>query len=103
MGKTKFDGVVESVHYNPEGQVKWVRVYRRRGPTFSDRLLMNRDEFIRELKSGRRYFSGKRIALQASTFDLGEQVSLLQRDGSEYIVIGEQSSEKDFLKGVPII
>jgi hypothetical protein len=103
MGKTKYDGVVEAVHYGEDGLIDWVRVYRRRGSTFSDRLLMKRDEFIQELKSRRKYFSGKRLTYLASTFEISEEVRLLEQDDREFIVIGDSQAEKDRLRGVPVI
>lgn len=103
MGKIKYDGVVEAVHYDSEGQVVWVRVYRRRGPTFSDRILLDRNEFIKELKAGRRYYSGKRIPLKASTFELGRPVKLIEQNGKEILAIGDRQPEGDCLDGVPII
>jgi hypothetical protein len=103
MGKTKFDGVVEAAHYSPDGMIDWVRVYQRRGPTFSDRILLKRDQFIAELKLGMQYYSGKRIPLMAGTFELAEPVHLVQKDGKEVLLIGEEGGEKDNLKGVPII
>jgi hypothetical protein len=103
MGKTKFDGVVEAVHYDAGGQVDWVRVFQRRGPTFSDRVILKRDSFIRELKAGMSYYSGKRIPLMAGTFDLADPVRLVERDGKEILLIGDGQPEKDNLAGVPII
>jgi hypothetical protein len=103
MGKTKYDGVIEAAHYNLDGMVSWVRVYRRRGPTFSDRILMNREELIKELKSGRVYYSGKRIPYMAGTFEVSEKILLEERDGKEVLLIGEHTAEKDQLTGLPII
>lgn len=103
MAKTKYDGVVESVHYQPDGEINWVRVYQRRGPTFSDRILLKRADFITQLKAGRKYYSGKRIPLQASTFDIFEPIRLVEKDGRDIIVIGDEEEEHDKLKGVPII
>ena len=31
MANKKYDGVIEAVHYAPDGQVEWVRAYLRRG------------------------------------------------------------------------
>ena len=55
MARTTFDGVIEAVRYKPDGQVDWVRAYLRRGPTFSDRIMINRATLIENLKSGKRY------------------------------------------------
>jgi hypothetical protein len=80
-----------------------VRVYQRRGPTFSDRIILKREIFIQELKAGMSYYSGKRTPLMASTFDLAEPVRLVQQDGKEVLLIGDKQGEKDNLSGVPII
>jgi hypothetical protein len=103
MAKIKYDGVVESVHYDPDGTINWVRVYQRRGPTFSDRMLLKRDDFINQLKGGKKYYSGKRIPFQGGTFEVFEPVRLLEKDGQEIVVIGEKDAEHDRLEGVPII
>jgi hypothetical protein len=103
MAKKKFDGVVESVHYNPDGSINWVRVYQRRGPTFSDRVILKREDFIQQLKAGRKYYSGKRTPLMAGTFEIFEPVRLEEKDGKEIVIIGDEQSEHDKLSGVPII
>lgn len=53
MAKQKFDGVIDAVHYNPDGQVKWVRAYLRRGATFTDNLLIQRQDLVEEIRSGK--------------------------------------------------
>ncbi len=103
MAKPKFDGVVEAVHYKPDGQVGWVRVYKRRGSAFSDRILLNRDKLIEELKSGKHYVSGKRIPLMAGTFEVSGSVNVVQNNGSEVLVTDDLQSKQDRLEGVPII
>lgn len=103
MAKPKFDGVIEAVRYKPDGQVDWVRAYLRRGPTFSDRVLLDRQTLIEHLKSGKRYLAGKRVRLMASTFEVSEPLQVLQVDGAEVLVTGERRSERDSLEGVPLI
>ena len=103
MAKPKIDGVIEAVRYNPDGQVKWVRAYLRRGPTFSDRILLDRQALIEQLKSGKNFMSGKRVEQMASTFQLGKSVRLLQNNGQEVLVTGETQSNQDRLEGVPIL
>ncbi|MGE5224873.1 MAG: hypothetical protein ACM3PY_20760 [Omnitrophica WOR_2 bacterium] len=101
MAKEKLDGVVEAVHYSPDGKVAWVRAYERRGPTFSDRILLDRKGFIEKLKAGKKFFAGQRIPQEASTFDIFSPIRLIQRDGSEVIVTGDQRTDIDSLAGVP--
>jgi hypothetical protein len=103
MANTKFDGVIEAVHYKPDGQVDWVRSYLRRGPTFSDRLLIDRQTLIEHLKAGKNYMVGRRVLQFASTFEVTVPVKVVQRDGKDIILAGEGPSNQDHLEGVPII
>jgi hypothetical protein len=103
MKKVKFDGVIEAVHYTPEGQVAWVRVYERRGPTFSDRVLLDRSTLISRLKARKRFVIGQRKAQWASTFDTAASLQLIRKDGRDLIVTGETSAGHDSLDGAPLI
>jgi len=49
MAQEKFDGVIEAVRYSPEGAVSQVRMYERRGPTWSDCVLLDRAELDKEI------------------------------------------------------
>lgn len=103
MAKQKFDGVVEAVHYKPDGQVDWVRAYLRRGPTFSDYILLDRQTLIEHLKSGKKYMSGARVPLLASTFEVSEPIRVIQKDSQEILVTGDIQAGQDRLQGVPLI
>ncbi len=103
MAKPRFDGVVEAVHYAPDGQVAWVRVYERRGPTFSDRLLLDRQSLIQKIKSRKRFVIGERKVLWASTFDTSSALQLIRKDGRELIVAGSTSVDHDSLGSAPQI
>ncbi len=103
MAKMKFDGVVEAVHYNPDGKVQWVRAYVRRGKVFSDIILLDRRTLAEQLKSGRRIMAGKRIPLMAGTFEVSKTIRLVQQDGQEVLVTGDRMANKDSLEGVPVI
>jgi hypothetical protein len=103
MAKPKFDGVIEAVHYKPDGQVDWVRSYLRRGPTFSDRLLLDRQTLIEHLKAGKNYMAGQRVPLLASTFEVTVPIKVIQKDGEDIVVTGDVSSDHDNLAGVPRI
>jgi len=46
MAKPKYDTVVEAVHYQPDGQVAWVRAYQRRGPTFTDWMILKQNLYF---------------------------------------------------------
>jgi hypothetical protein len=103
MAKPKIDGVIEAVRYNPDGQIKWVRAYLRRGPTYSDHILLDRQSLIEQLKSGKYFMAGERVEQMASTFQFGKPVRLQQSNGHEILVTGETQSNQDRLEGVPIL
>ena len=103
MAKQKFDGVIEAVHYTVDGQVEWVRAYERRGATFSDHVLISRQELVNKLKAGKQYLTGRRKAYLASTFDLSQPVRLVPQDGHEVLAVGEAQAKRDHLDGVPVI
>lgn len=103
MAKVKFDGIIEGVRYNPDGQIAWVRLYQRRGPTFSDREIWDRQNLIATLKSGKRIVFGERQPLMASTFNVRGELRLVQHRGQDVLVTGEAQSEHDLLSGVPQI
>jgi len=102
MPKHKYDVIVEAVRYNSNGQLDWARVYLRRGPTFSDRVLLNRSTLIEQIKSGKKFMSGKRIPLLAGTFDVASSIQLIQHDGKEFIVTGTHQADHDNLEGIPV-
>lgn len=103
MAKIKYDGVVEAVHYKPNGEVDWVRAYERRGPTFSDHVLIKRDDLVERLKSGRKFLVGSRMPFKASTFDVTQPLRLVKVGEGEAIVVGQSQDERDQLEGVPVI
>jgi len=103
MAKIKYDGVLEAAHFNPDGQIDWVRVYIRRGPIFSDRILLSRAAFIEQLKAGKRYMVGERIDNMGGKFNVTKPVHVQHKDGNPVIVVGETRATQDELAGVPII
>jgi hypothetical protein len=100
MAKAKFDSIVEAVRYHPDGKVEWVRAYVRRGQTFSDIVLLDRQTLVEQLKSGKRIMAGRRVPLLASTFEVFKPLHLLQQD---ILVTGDMTAHKDCLDGVPVI
>ncbi len=103
MPKQKFDGVVEAVHYKPDGQVDWVRAYLRRGPTFSDRIMLDRQGLIGQLKTGKHFMSGKRIPLMAGSFEVGRPLKVIQAESKDILVTDDLQAKQDCLEGVPVI
>jgi glycerate kinase len=103
FGKKGPDGVVESVRYGTDGMVEWVRMYQRRGPTYSDWVLVKRPALIEMLKAGKKVVVGERVRFEASTFKTGPVLQVIERGGKEMLVTGEGRAEKDNLEGVPIV
>ena len=96
----KFDGVIEAVRYK-NGQIVMVRAYERRGASFSDHLLILRRELLERLKKGRKFVTGSRRKLLASTFESGAAVRVVSRDGKEFISTRE-AADRDDLEQVPL-
>lgn len=96
----KYDGVIEAVRYKG-GKIDVVRAYERRGPTFSDRILLDRATLVERLKNGKRYVTGQRKEFLASTFDVDKSIDLVGMDGSAVVTTGSEA-EQDLLEGVPI-
>ena len=103
MAQPKYDIVVEAVHFKPNGRVEWARVYERRGATFSDCVLLTRDEIIQRLKSNKKVVVGRRIPYLASTFEIFFPIQLITRDGDEILTSSDASNHRDHLEGVPVI
>ncbi len=101
--KKKFDGIVEAVHYNPNGDIDWIRIYERRGPTYSDRLLLDRDTLIQRLKAGKIIVAGERLPFQASTFQTQDRLKLASNNGREIILTENSTASHDHVEGVPVI
>ncbi len=103
MAKAKYDGVVQAVRYGSDGQVQWVRAHLRRGPTWSDHVLLDRKTLIEQIKSGKRFMAGKRIPRLAGTFEVSHPIKLVQKDGQEFLATGDADPQRDRLDGVPLI
>ncbi len=95
----KFDAVIEAVRYK-NGKIEVVRAYERRGPTFSDRVLLDRNALLERLKAGKRFVTGQRKEYLASTFDVGKAVRLVGQD-SKQVVTTLPEADHDELEGVP--
>jgi len=96
----KFDGIVEAVHYK-NGQIVTLRGYERRGASFSDRILIDRKDFLELIKSGKKFLTGTRKKFWASTFEEGKPIQVVSRDGKEYISTSSDA-DHDELEKVPV-
>jgi hypothetical protein len=96
----KFDGVIEAVRYKG-GRIELVRAYERRGPTFSDRVLLDRATLLARIRQGKRFVIGQRRKLLASTFDVGMPVNLVGQEDSQ-VLTTLAGHTQDLLDGVPV-
>jgi hypothetical protein len=103
MARTKYDGIIESVHFEEEGTVGWVRAFLRRGPTWSDLTLIYRDELVDQLKSGKHFVSGKRLDYMGTTFETGDSINLIDKNNHVVLVTDDIQSDNDRLEGIPIL
>jgi hypothetical protein len=103
MARPKYDGIVQAVHYTPQGQVAWVRVFLRRGPTWSDVILLDRQSLIDQIGAGKRFMAGDRVPLLAGSFEVSKPIKILSKDDGKILITGDLVSEKDCLDGVPLV
>lgn len=99
----KVDGVIEAAHFTSDGKLAWVRAYERRGPTWSDLVLLDRATLVQRLKKRKRFYVGTRREFLASEFDLGEPVRLIEFYRGEALVSGQGQANHDRLGGIPIV
>ena len=97
----KIDGVIEAVRYKQNGQIALVRAYVRRGVTFSDRVLLDRETLLERLKGGKHFSTGQRKEFWASTFELGKVVRTVSKDGKDFLTTREDASHRDELEETP--
>jgi hypothetical protein len=100
MALKKFDVLIEAVRYE-NGQIACVRAYERRGPTFSDRVLIERSDLAERMKNGKKVMTGQRREFLASTFELGKPVQALKQNDLE-VISTRVAAEHDDLEGVPV-
>ena len=102
MAQKKFDALIEVVRYLPSGFIDCVRVYERRGPTFTDRILLDRETLLERLKKGQKFVTGRRVPQMGSTFEVDDSLTLISTSGGEFITTGASTSGRDDLKGTPL-
>ena len=100
MGKPKYDGVIEAVHYQPDGKIAWVRAYLRNGPIWSDRVLVDRTKLVDLLKAGKNVQLGSRIEQMGGEFNISKPVKL---DNDRILAGQSTTSTGDHLEGAPVI
>ena len=103
FGKKKVDGVVEAVHFGADGLAEWFRIFERRGPTWSDRVKLSRADLIARIQDGKKFAVGKRIPLQATDFEMGDPVTIIEKNGKIHLACGQHNGSSDTLANVPVV
>ncbi len=99
MALKKPDGIIEAVRVE-DGKITAVRAFERRGPTFGDRVLLDREGLLERLRKGKKFMTGRRKEFWASTFETGGLVHAVGPEGSEWISTRADAT-RDGLEGVP--
>jgi hypothetical protein len=97
MPPAKFDIVITTVRYAPDGKIEMVRAFERRGAVFSDHVLLSRDALLEKLQSGKHCVTGKRKEFLGGRFDIQETVQL----ATDFITT-DPGAGQDTLANVPV-
>lgn len=103
MAKPQYDGVVQAVRYDDEGQVLWVRAFLRRGPIWSDHIQLDRNDLIEKINSGMKIMTGERLPYYGITFETSMPVKVVKANNHEILIAGDVQGDTDCLEGVPLI
>lgn len=103
MLETKVDFVIEAVHYKSDGSIDYVRLYERRGPAFSDRVLYSREKLLQALRSKKIVQTGYRLPGLATTFQLTGIVKVEGTNSASVIFNTDETPATDQLADVPIL
>lgn len=101
--RQKYDVVVVAVRYEAPGKIAWVRAFERRGPTWSDRRMIQRTELVTRLQAGEKIVTGERIRFEAGSFITGEALRVEEKNGSQWVLAGSANGSGDALQHVPIL
>lgn len=97
----KLDGVIEAVRFTRDQKIDMVRAYLRRGVAFSDRVLLDRNALLEEIKKGKRFYTGRRKELWAGSFDLDKVVRRVASNGKEFLTTRPDTPQYDELEETP--
>ena len=99
----KVDLIIEAAHFKPNGYIENVRAYVRRGPTYSDCVLLSRAELINNIRMGKRVATGQRVPRMASTFIDLIPISVIKKAEHIFITSNDFTNERDYLNNIPTL
>jgi hypothetical protein len=103
MKKKPTDIIIEAARIKSNGQLDFVRAYKRRGTTYSDCYLLTRSELIEQLLQGKSVASGQRVSYMASTFINIVPIRLTEENHRVIIKSGNRMTVQDDLLKVPLL
>jgi hypothetical protein len=98
----KMDGVIEAVRRNTDGKIQMARYYERRGSTWSDHMLIQREDLVKRVKNGEKFAIGERLMYMAGTFDVFSKVKISGNNGQEKLVTDKSTDSKVELQEAPL-
>jgi hypothetical protein len=103
MARKNDDGIIVAAHYKADGDIDWVQAFLRRGPIWSDVVIISREALVEQIKSGKNYVTGTRVEYMGTTFETADVVNLITSNDHNILVTGDIDSETDRLENVPIL
>jgi hypothetical protein len=103
MNRNKADLIIEAVHHKYNGQIDFVRAYQKRGETYSDCILVKRQELLEMLLVGRQVVTGQRIPFLGTIFSDLTSVGLLTINNKKTIATTGSTVHQKELVETPII
>ncbi|HEY4693517.1 MAG TPA: hypothetical protein VIH16_08775 [Bellilinea sp.] len=98
----KYDGMIEAVRRSADGEIEIARFFERHGPTWSDHMLIKRDDLVKRVKKGEKFVIGERLAYLGGTFDVFSRVQLTSNGGKEKLVTSTSPDSKIELQEAPL-
>lgn len=98
----KFDGVIEAVHRSPDGSIEYARLYKRRGSTWSDHVLVPREELIQQIAAGKKFTLGERKMFEGSNFKLLTPITVEGSGANKVLVSDTDANATIDLPNAPI-
>ena len=103
MAQKNDDGIIVAAHYKDAGVVDWVQAFLRRGPIWSDVVIISREELVDQLKSGKNFVTGIRVEFMGTTFETDDAVNLITDRDRDILVTGDLESDVDRLDNIPVL
>ncbi|MBN1267014.1 MAG: hypothetical protein JXA25_16095 [Anaerolineales bacterium] len=99
--KKKVDVILVAVKLSENGQMDFARGYLRRGPVWSDLVLLQREQLIERLQTGEKVYTGAETDM-VGDFEIHEQLQIETVNGKDLFIIGNEKATAEDL-GLPLL